>query len=287
LIHDADDDRQLVIGQWQRSLVIMNGDDYSNELRKPKIYLELDTQQTKKHFLGIVSNAGGTRVFLDGALIKRNAALMLKYPPNRGSARMVLGNSLRGEHPWRGTIEGLAFYDRALSDEILAQHYQRWRLAHDFGEFAADGPRLLYAFDEGHGQRVENKVGDGLDLKVPAWRKILHKQVLSWPRWETVERYRGFRDAFVNFIGFMPLGFLLMATVGNLVEGIGFRWALMATLLVVFMFSLGIEIVQVWIPTRYSSLLDLILNTFGGGSGAVLFGKLKAVRLPQNSQRYP
>ena len=33
------------------------------------------------------------------------------------------------------------------------------------------------------------------------------------------------------------------------------------------MLSLGIELAQTWIPTRHSSLPDLILNTFGAWLG--------------------
>jgi glycopeptide antibiotics resistance protein len=36
--------------------------------------------------------------------------------------------------------------------------------------------------------------------------------------------------------------------------------------------SLTIELAQAWIPSRSSQMLDLILNTLGGGIGVLLHG---------------
>jgi hypothetical protein len=82
-VHNGDDGRQPVIGQWRSSLVIMNGDDYSNKLRSPKINLKLDEQSAKAHLVSIVSNASGTRIFLDSVLKKHSDALALRYPDKR------------------------------------------------------------------------------------------------------------------------------------------------------------------------------------------------------------
>jgi len=270
LVHDGDDSRQLVIGQWRSSLVIMNGDDYSNRHRAPKIYFELGGRGSKTHFITIVSNAAGTRLFLDGAMKKRNEELILRYPNRTAPARLVVGNSLNGTNPWTGTILGLAFYDRDLGEDGVLRHFHVWRRAKDFSAFKPDVPRLLYAFDEGKGERIYDKLGNGLDLKVPAWMKVLQAKVLSWPRFEEVASARMIEDVLVNLAGFVPLGLLLIAALGRL-EGIGERTVVLATLLLVFSFSLCIEILQVWIPSRDSSMLDLILNTLGGGAGIVLF----------------
>ena len=70
LVHDGRDDHQLVIGQWRSSLMVMNGDDYSNNRRRPKIYFQLDGHDNQPHLLTIVSNPAGTRLFFDGLLKK-------------------------------------------------------------------------------------------------------------------------------------------------------------------------------------------------------------------------
>ena len=269
LVHDGRDDHQLVIGQWRSSLMVMNGDDYSNNRRRPKIYFHMDGNDSRPHLVTIVSNPAGTRLFLDGVLKKRSTDLVLRYPDRGQQTRLVLGNSLNGNNPWIGTIFGLACYDRGLSDDTVYRHYRRWRMRRDFRVFQADSPRLLYTFDEGRGQRVYNKIAGGPDLMVPAWMKVLQLKILSWPRMENLARVSMLEDVMTNLVGFVPLGFLLLATLGRL-EGIGSRSGLMVAFAFAFAFSLCLETAQAWIPSRDSSILDLILNTLGGGMGGLI-----------------
>lgn len=71
----------------------------------------------------------------------------------------------------------------------------------------------------------------------------------------------------LNLIGFVPLGFMLCAVVGR-GEGAWRRYGWLAAVVLAFLFSLSLEVVQAWIPTRSSSLWDLVLNTVGAGVGA-------------------
>jgi VanZ family protein len=151
-----------------------------------------------------------------------------------------------------------------------------WRMKPNFSAFKPHGPRLLYAFDEGEGEKITNKLGDGLDLIVPAWIKVLQPEAFSWPQWEDLGTPNRMKDMWVNFTGFIPLGFLLIATLSRL-EGFRGRRALLTALIGSFLFSFGIETAQVWIPYRHSSMLDLILNTLGGACGALLF---QMIRIP-------
>jgi VanZ family protein len=276
MVHDGDADSQLVICQWRSSLIVMNGNDYSNRRRIPKIYFALDPNRTKPHFITIVSNNSGTRIFLDGVLKKSNKDLILRYPNETAQARLVVANSVAGRAPWAGTMTGLAFYDHGLENDVIARHFEMWRMKPNFSAFKPHGPRLLYAFDEGQGEKISNKLGDGLDLIVPAWIKVLQPEAFSWPQWEDLGTPNRMKDMWVNFTGFIPLGFLLIATLSRL-EGFRGRRALLTALIGSFLFSFGIETAQVWIPYRHSSMLDLILNTLGGGFGALLF---QMIRIP-------
>lgn len=270
LVHDGEDKHQLVIGQWRSFLVIMNGNDFSNRHGTPKIYFQLDEKDRIPHLITIVSNKSGTKLILDGTLKKRNPDLFLRYPNRKAMARLVVGNSLNGNNPWIGKILGLAFYDRDLEDDTVLQHYHTWRRTANFSTFKSGRPRLLYVFDEGKGEKAYNKIGDGLDLIVPPWMKVLRIQVLSWPRIENFARTNVVEDILINLAGFVPLGFLFVATITRL-EGIDERTALKITLLFAFTFSLCIELIQVWIPSRDSSMLDLIFNTLGAWMGILLF----------------
>jgi VanZ family protein len=270
LIAVQGDDSQLVICQWQSSLIIMNGNDYSNRRKTPKIYFKLDTSSRESYLITITSNKSGTRLFMDGALKKSNKELILRYPDGTAQTRLVVANSLSGRNPWVGTLMGLAFYDHALENDTILRHFQIWRTKRNFKTFKRHEPRLLYVFDEGQGNRVYNQCGDGLDLIIPDWIKVLQVNTPSWPQWEELERPSALKDALINFAGFMPLGFLIVATLCRL-EGIRIRWTVLIALLSSFVFSIGIEIAQMWIPSRHSSMLDLTLNTLGGGMGALLY----------------
>lgn len=273
-VHSGEDAHQLVIGQWRSSLVIMNGNDYSNRLRTPKIYLQLDKSAKTPQLVTLVSNNLGTRIFIDGALKKHNKRLFLRYPIKTAQSKLVVGNGVSGNNPWDGTFFGVALYDDDLGDAVVQNHYQVWRAGHDFNRFASESPRLLYAFDEGKGEVVHNLMGDELDLMVPNRMKALETRVLSWPAAADLLRIGLLKDYFVNLIGFMPLGFFLFATLCRL-EVVGGRASWVITVLFAFCFSLLIESAQAWIPSRDSSMLDLILNNMGSWSGIVLFNMVK------------
>lgn len=83
----------------------------------------------------------------------------------------------------------------------------------------------------------------------------------QWPHYWT-----GF-DACVNVAGYIPFGVLLSF---SLHPHIPRRWSWMITVLVGFALSLCMESIQYFIPSRVTSLLDLITNTLGTFLGALL-----------------
>ena len=78
------------------------------------------------------------------------------------------------------------------------------------------------------------------------------------------------RDATLNVVMFMPLGWLL----ARAVRGRGLSPAAGVAIAVVLAaaFSLCIETIQYFIATRYSSILDVLANAMGAGAGALLAG---------------
>ncbi len=83
----------------------------------------------------------------------------------------------------------------------------------------------------------------------------------SWPRYWTAF------DLGVNIIGYLPLGFLLTLALSALPGR--FTAAVLAILLAA-MVSFGMETLQVWLPTRVPSNVDLACNSLGGLLGAIL-----------------
>ena len=73
----------------------------------------------------------------------------------------------------------------------------------------------------------------------------------------------------LNLIGFIPFGFILAATLikfGGTFE----KHYFLITVLFCFTVSLIIEVLQAWMPSRSSSMPDLIFNTLGALIGAMI-----------------
>ncbi len=246
LIHDGNSWNQLVVGQWDKSLVIMNGVDFNNRRRTPKLYVPLGEGEGIRE-IRIESGTEGTRVYLDGAWAESDRDLILRFPPNRKSARLLLGNSIWDSNPWSGTC-----YDVRLTAGSLAWEY----------DFSRPGGEIL-----------AESAGRSLPLRLSPRRPVLIKSFLQRPRLWELRRGVYQWDMFVNFFGFLPLGVLLY----RLLRGRK-RCRCLLSLALVFLFSLFLETVQVWIPSRDSSLLDLMLNTAGGAAGIYLMRLIFPVR---------
>lgn len=70
----------------------------------------------------------------------------------------------------------------------------------------------------------------------------------------------------LNVVGFIPVGIAFYGFLQCFSRSLSRRSLLLAVVLCMLL-SLGIELAQAWIPTRYSSLQNLILNTFGAWIG--------------------
>lgn len=74
-------------------------------------------------------------------------------------------------------------------------------------------------------------------------------------------------DFFTNMLGYAPLGFLLALAL--LRTGVRARWAFLLATLAGALLSLGMEFLQIYLPQRVPSNLDLLLNTLGALAGAL------------------
>jgi VanZ family protein len=76
-------------------------------------------------------------------------------------------------------------------------------------------------------------------------------------------------DTVINILGFIPLGFFLCAYLHD-AKHFAERNALVRATILGTLTSLGIELLQVFLPSRDSSLLDVINNAVGTIMGAFL-----------------
>jgi VanZ family protein len=183
------------------------------------------------------------------------------FSPADYLGHVVVGHAPTGNAAWTGNVYAVALYNRAITEDEMSQDYLHWLQ----GTPSLLSARALYAFDERSGNIVHNRAGTAPDLIIPARFRALHPTVLEFPhpfkRSDVV-------DSVVNIIGFIPLGFFFCAYLRE--RECSVHNAVAWTILFAFLTSIGIELLQVLLPSRDSSLLDVINNVLGGALGSAL-----------------
>jgi VanZ like family/Concanavalin A-like lectin/glucanases superfamily len=268
VLHNGRDRNQLLIWQYHSWIILMNGDDYDNKRRTRRISVNLDSQVPTTRFIAVTTGQEGTQIYVDGVFVSRKKDLILKIPDG-GKTRLFLGNSVYGKQSWQGDVYGLAFYAYTLTAQDIKRHFNGWSQQKNFSFARKDNPKALYFFDEKKGVRVIDHAGGQHHLEIPTRMRIFKKKILS-SEWSGFKISKSFNeDNILNLFGFMPFGFILAATLlkigGNFEKNY-----LLITVSFCFTVSLIIEILQAWMPSRSSSMPDLIFNTLGALIGAMI-----------------
>jgi len=268
-MHSGKDKDQLLIGQWRSYIIVMNGNDYSGRCKTPKISINMEKDKLQEIFLTITSDIKGTKVYVDGQLVKTNPHLALKIPQSDRTI-LTLGNSVYARHSWLGQIYGLAYYDHLLLKENAASHFKTWSENKIFTGQKESGPSLLYTFNEKQGNKIIEHITGKYHLKIPERIAPVRKNILL-PDFSDLElNYNTIEDIILNFLGFIPLGLVLSVTIKRVRNKFGKRNILIIVAFC-FLVSLTIEIIQAWIPSRSSSIIDLVLNTTGALCGSFCY----------------
>jgi hypothetical protein len=266
---------RLLVGQFGDGLILRGRLD--NPTGDPKLdhYVDAWHHSDLRH-LAVTIGSGGARLFANGrptglALAATRAEAGVPF-----GGRLLLGTSDDHWSTWQGSVFAVAIHARILDQRELALHADL-RIDPDAdrpGSVAASGLSdlmaseqlvALYLFEEGAGRRSESRIAGAPALLLPE-RLTRPKRTtlltgLPHQRWLPM-------DTALNILAFVPLGFLIAS--GRNRRGLG--WALLGGVVL----SLAIEVAQLWIPNRDSSLIDLISNT-----GGALLGGLLAVLLPR------
>jgi hypothetical protein len=267
-IHAGNDRDQLLVGQYRSWVVIMNGDDYDHKRKTKRAAVNIASQNPQKTFLTITSGMEGSKVYVDGQLVHTQKDLILKLPKG-DKPRFLFGNSVYGRHSWMGDVYGFAFYGKILNTQDIMIHFNKWSKDQNFLFAKKDKPYILYLFDEKSEVRAFDHGGGNNDLKVSSRMHILEKQILS-PPWIGFELNKSsIQDILLNLVGFIPLGFILAATLSQN-NGVFKQHAVLMTVVFCFIVSLTIEVLQAWMPSRSSQMMDLMLNTVGALIGAMV-----------------
>ncbi|HSH16728.1 MAG TPA: VanZ family protein [Verrucomicrobiae bacterium] len=266
--HSGEDASQLVIGQWRDQLIVMNGDDYAHRRRLLRVTADTSLFEAGPLWLTVTATTNGTRLYLNGEQVAANAKLQLKLPGESNPARLALGNSVHTSQSWPGELSFFALRPQRLTDHDIEERYQAWRANGERLSDPATQPLLLFRFDEGGGSIIRNHGSIPEPLTIPPRPHALGARALAHDLTGDSSDQSLALDVALNFAGFLPFGvaFALVARTRRR----GWFGLLLVTTLAGCGLSLFIELGQAWIPSRDSSLRDLVLNTAGAAVGAGL-----------------
>jgi glycopeptide antibiotics resistance protein len=131
-----------------------------------------------------------------------------------------------------------------------------------------------YSFDAGESVIKDHAKGQPADLVIPRRFKPYKRAFLEMP-FSLKEIWRNIGDILINLFGFIPFGFLLSESLNR--RHWSMKSAMFLSVMLGFIISLTIEILQAYLPTRDSSMSDLIANTVGSGIGSIAYACLPQV----------
>jgi hypothetical protein len=196
------------------------------------------------------------------------------------AGRLVLGNAATHWANWNGDLLGVAVYKEKLTQSQVLRHYEAWSTNRNLEVNLSENPVAHYTFSERSGTIVHNDVTGEPNLFIPTVFQIPYPPFLELPWKEIGSGGFVWKDIAINIAGFIPFGFFLFAFLYSS------RYSSRAGLMTISagaLVSLTIEILQWYLPSRTSSMTDVINNVIGTYLGAAsyrtLFG-IKPVKKP-------
>jgi len=253
--------------QWRDGLVLER--QSHGHATEASIYVADVFRGPSPVVFAISSGEAGAAIYVDGTLVRNFPDF--KLTSRDLSGELIVGNGPLTTNNWSGQIKGLAVYDRGLLPAEVAQDHANWTAAETIGVPPDPAEResmvARFRFDEGKGHVVHNQVDPSTNLLIPERFFVFHEQFLELPWDEFQAGWHYWRNVAINVVGFIPLGFFFQAyfsAVGKI------KRATRLTIVLGFLVSLTIEVLQAFLPTRDSGVTDLITNTFGTALGATL-----------------
>ena len=267
-IYSGDNRTQFVIGQWRNQLIVMNGNDFNYARREPRIWADLADDGPDRFLFTVSSGPEGTRLYVDDHVAAEKRELELKMPAAPAIGRLALGNSVQGSDLWNATMYGAVLLEGVINPNQLTVAVQRWQSDGIVSPPDAMQVLALYQFAEGEGLGAVDHSGHGWDLSAPRAGVFPGREPFSSFIPEGAFNPGLMRDLLINLIGFIPLGFLLVWVLKDV--GLSGGRSFLLALAVGIVISVAMEFLQTWMPSRVSSLLDLLLNSVGTLVGCVI-----------------
>jgi len=252
----------LQVRQSGDDLVFTSAHGIGENLSKPKnVFIDHAFHRNEAVLITLCSSANGLEIYINAVLKKSISGMRIRGEDFQGT--LIVGNAPYGNLSWRGEYRGLAFYNHILPADVIKEHYATWQ--RNRANIAQRNASTLYLFAEGKGEHVRNQGRTGPDLIIPTNYTIPEPGFLVpfWKEYTPTGAYA--KDLAINVLGLVPLGFCFAALFAW-TSGRRRSWRYVVVL--GFFVSLTIELIQAFMPTRFSGTTDLITNTAGTALGA-------------------
>ncbi|MGI1671863.1 MAG: VanZ family protein [Neptuniibacter sp.] len=249
--------RELILWQWKNQLILMSGDDYSARLRKPRVWVDLPKDNFGPYAVSILLTQNALKFTVSGESYQQAKTLNRPFEFDTEDVRVVLGTNKSHRFPWAGKIHYFSLSSNAGPEKAPLSGFEP--------VFVFDDSRFRSAEVDSAGYIQSSKA-----LKVKLYVGVNHLKI-ERRNLQTIKSRLQLPnispgDLLLNFVGFFPLGILIYI----IFSARGFGLASVSAAGSSFVLSLGIELMQLTIPFRDPSQMDLLLNTLGGGSGALI-----------------
>ena len=250
-------DFNLNIDQFWDDVIIRIRTGKDGRSREIGIAKAADPASERKVSLAVEYDGQTISIYLDGQRKALQRIGSIDYSSWDSSFPLVLGSQTDGENGWRGVIYRLAVVGRAVRPDELQNIPTKIPVI------------LLYSFDEHTGLVTRDRSAVNQtsiswpELFIPYARTILQSPRDYWPKYGRPSP----SDIIANVLIYLPIGYLLASWLRRR----GKPWfGIASPILGGFGLSLTVEIVQAYLPSRYSSTVDVITNTIGTIIGVYL-----------------
>jgi exosortase len=256
----------FMVGQWSESLIFRINAD--GKAKTVQFETESFFNKYSTASLAIVYNGKTLASFRNGLKVKELEVGSLTFTNWDKSYPLIIGSEADGKYCWEGYIYSLSIFDRALT---------QFEIMKGWPDVNKAPPLIGYNF-KGHDEKTIQDMGEGkaADLEIPYFFKPYKRTILDPGHEWLFENRHHYVDLWIDVIGFIPLGFLLAVYLTR--KRFSYFSIILQAALIGAAVSMSIELLQVLLPSRASSLADVISNSLGTLLGAMAYREAKILR---------
>jgi len=250
-------DQNFAISQWGRDLNIQffsRSSRQFNELTVNDVFATM-----KPVWIAITFNGETLRCYVDGVKKAERRTGPMALTQWKAEYPLVVGTDPNGGQQWEGNLHRAAIFDRTFTRAdlrrpgLIFKHYSSI---------------IHYNFDKGHTPYVRSTGTDADSMYVPPLYTP-YDRITLFDTYRLLGKQRLYvRDIIANIFFFLPVGFFSSMLFGRRLKKIFFSTLL--SVIFGLLLSACVEYLQIGLPSRFSSMFDVVSNTAGAVVGAAI-----------------